>query len=415
MNRILIKNIHQLIQVREQTNEPIKGKELDIVPAIENAWLAIDDGIIADYGKMEDFPGISDWKGLEIIDADGKLILPAWVDSHTHIVYAGSREGEFGDRIRGLTYEQIAQRGGGILNSAQKLKNASEEDLIEQALVRCNEIISQGTGTVEIKSGYGLYPDSELKMLRVIRELKKLTPLTIKSTFLAAHAFPTEFKQNNVAYIDLIINETLPKVAEEKLADFIDVFCEQNYFTPEETIQILNAGKKYGLIPKVHAEQMSNYGGVLAGVKCGAISVDHLEYVQQNEIDALLNSNTIPTILPGAAYFLSLPNPPARQMIDAGLPLAVASDFNPGSSPSGNMNLMQSICCIQYKMTPNECLNSATINSSFAMNVQQEVGSITIGKKANLIITKKMNSLDMIAYSFGSNPVDKMILNGKII
>jgi len=415
MNRILIKNIHQLIQVREQTNEPIKGKELDIVPAIENAWLAIDDGIIADYGKMEDFPGISDWKGLEIIDADGKLILPAWVDSHTHIVYAGSREGEFGDRIRGLTYEQIAQRGGGILNSAQKLKNASEEDLIEQALVRCNEIISQGTGTVEIKSGYGLYPDSELKMLRVIRELKKLTPLTIKSTFLAAHAVPTEFKQNNVAYIDLIINETLPKVAEEKLADFIDVFCEQNYFTPEETIQILNAGKKYGLIPKVHAEQMSNYGGVLAGVKCGAISVDHLEYVQQKEIDALLNSNTIPTILPGAAYFLSLPNPPARQMIDAGLPLAVASDFNPGSSPSGNMNLMQSICCIQYKMTPNECLNSATINSSFAMNVQQEVGSITIGKKANLIITKKMNSLDMIAYSFGSNPVDKMILNGKII
>lgn len=415
MNRILIKNIHQLIQVREQTNEPIKGKELDIVPAIENAWLAIDDGIIADYGKMEDFPGISDWKGLEIIDADGKLILPAWVDSHTHIVYAGSREGEFGDRIRGLTYEQIAQRGGGILNSAQKLKNASEEDLIEQALVRCNEIISQGTGTVEIKSGYGLYPDSELKMLRVIRELKKLTPLTIKSTFLAAHAVPTEFKQSKVAYIDLIINETLPKVAEEKLADFIDVFCEQNYFTPEESIQILNAGKKYGLIPKVHAEQMSNYGGVLAGVKCGAISVDHLEYVQQKEIDALLNSNTIPTILPGAAYFLSLPNPPARQMIDAGLPLAVASDFNPGSSPSGNMNLMQSICCIQYKMTPNECLNSATINSSFAMNVQQEVGSITIGKKANLIITKKMNSLDMIAYSFGSNPVDKMILNGKII
>jgi len=415
MNRILIKNIHQLIQVREQTNEPIKGKELDIVPAIENAWLAIDDGIIADYGKMEDFPGISDWKGLEIIDADGKLVLPAWVDSHTHIVYAGSREGEFGDRIRGLTYEQIAQRGGGILNSAQKLKNASEEDLIEQALVRCNEIISQGTGTVEIKSGYGLYPDSELKMLRVIRELKKLTPLTIKSTFLAAHAVPAEYKQNKVAYIDLIINETLPKVAEEKLADFIDVFCEQNYFTPEETIQILNAGKKYGLIPKVHAEQMSNYGGVLAGVKCGAISVDHLEYVQQNEIDALLNSNTIPTILPGAAYFLSLPNPPARQMIDAGLPLAVASDFNPGSSPSGNMNLMQSICCIQYKMTPNECLNSATINSSFAMNVQQEVGSITIGKKANLIITKKMNSLDMIAYSFGSNPVDKMILNGKII
>jgi imidazolonepropionase len=252
-------------------------------------------------------------------------------------------------------------------------------------------------------------------MLRVIRELKKLTPLTIKSTFLAAHAVPSEYKQNKAAYIDLIINETLPKVAEEKLADFIDVFCEQNYFTPEETIRILEVGKKYGMIPKVHAEQMSNYGGVLAGVKCGAISVDHLEYVQQKEIDALLTSKTIPTILPGAAFFLTLPNPPARQIIDAGLPLAVASDFNPGSSPSGNMNLMQSICCIQYKMTPNECLNATTINSAFAMNVQQEVGSITIGKKANLIITKKMNSLDMIAYSFGSNPVDKMILNGKIV
>ncbi len=414
MNRILIKNIHQLLQVREHTNEPIKGKNLDDVPLIENAWLAIDNGIIADYGKMEDFPGISDWKGLEIIDADGKLVLPAWVDSHTHIVYACSRESEFGDRIRGLSYEQIAQRGGGILNSAQKLKFASEEELLEQALLRCNEIISQGTGTVEIKSGYGLYPDSELKMLRVIRELKKHTALTIKSTFLAAHAVPTEYKQNKNAYIDLIINETLQKVAEEKLADFIDVFCEQNYFTPAETIRILEEGKKYGLIPKVHAEQMSNYGGVLAGVKCGAISVDHLEYVQQKEIEALINSKTIPTILPGAAFFLSLPNPPAREMIEAGLPLAVASDFNPGSSPSGNMNLMQSICCIQYKMTPNECFNASTINSAFAINVQHDVGSITIGKKANIIITNKMNSLDMIAYSFGSNPVDTMILNGTI-
>jgi imidazolonepropionase len=415
MNRILIKNIHRLLQVREHTNEPVTGKDLDHVPFIENAWLAIDDGIIADFGNMEDFPGISDWKGLQIIDAAGKLVLPAWVDSHTHIVYAGSREGEFGDRIRGLTYEQIAQRGGGILNSAQKLKHTSEEDLIEQALIRCNEIVSQGTGTVEIKSGYGLYPEAELKMLRVIRELKKHTPLSVKSTFLAAHAVPLEFKQNKAAYIDLILNETLPKVAEEKLADFIDVFCEQNYFTPDETIQLLEAGKKYGMIPKVHAEQMSNYGGLLAGVKCGAISVDHLEFVAQKEIDALKNSKTIPTILPGAAFFLSLPNPPARQMIDAGLPLAIASDFNPGSSPSGNMNLMQSICCIQYKMTPNECLNASTINSAFAINMQHEVGSITIGKKANLMITKKMNSLDMIAYSFGSNPVDTMILKGKLI
>jgi imidazolonepropionase len=414
MNRILIKNIKQLLQVREQTNQPVKGKELDEVPLIENAWLAIDNDIISDFGKMDDFPGISDWKELQIIDAEGKLVLPAWVDSHTHIVYAASREGEFRDRIRGLTYEQIAHRGGGILNSAQKLKNASEEELLEQSLVRCEEIIGQGTGAVEIKSGYGLYPESELKMLRVIRELKKHTALTIKSTFLAAHAVPAEYKQNKSEYIDLIINDTLPKVAEDKLADFIDVFCEQNYFTPEETIRILEEGKKYGLIPKVHAEQMSNYGGVLAGIKTDAISVDHLEFVQQKEIDALLNCNTIPTILPGAAFFLSLPNPPARKMIDAGLALAVASDFNPGSSPSGNMNLMQSICCIQYKMTPNESFNASTINSSFAMNLQHEVGSITIGKKANLIITKKMSSLDMIAYSFGTNPIDVMILDGKI-
>jgi len=415
MGRLLIKNIHKLIQVRETTTFPIKGKAMDEVPCIENAWLAVEDGLIADYGSMNDFPGIVDWRGLEIIEADGKLVIPSWVDSHTHIVYAGSREGEFADRIRGLTYEEIAQRGGGILNSAQKLKTASEKELIESALVRCNEIISQGTGAVEIKSGYGLYPAEELKMLRIIKALKKISPLTIKATFLAAHAVPTEYKTKKEKYLAIILNETLPKVAEEQLADFIDVFCEKNYFTPNETIQILEAGKKYGLVPKVHAEQMSNYGGVIAGVNCGAISVDHLEYVEQKEIDALLKSTTIPTILPGAAFFLSLPNPPARQMIDAGLPLALASDFNPGSSPSGNMNLMQSISCIQYKMTPNECINASTINTAFAMGVEDKVGSITIGKKANFFITHKMNSLDMIAYSFGTNPVEQVFLNGEKI
>ncbi|MBK6835337.1 MAG: imidazolonepropionase [Bacteroidetes bacterium] len=397
MGRLLIKNIKQLVQVRETTAEPIKGKSMDEVPHINDAWLAVEDGIIVDYGSMDDFPGITDWKNLEIIEAEDRLVIPSWVDSHTHIVYAGSREGEFADRIRGLTYEEIAQKGGGILNSALKLKDASEDELVESALVRCNEIISQ------------------VKMLRVIKKLKTLTPLSIKATFLAAHAVPTEYKTNKAKYIDIILNETLPQVAKEGLADFIDVFCEKNYFTPEETIQILEAGKKLGLTPKVHAEQMSNYGGVIAGVKCGAISVDHLEFVEAKEIEALKDSKTIPTILPGAAFFLSLPNPPAREMIDAGLPLAVASDFNPGSSPSGNMNLMQAICCIQYKMTPNECMNASTINTAFAMGLENEVGSISIGKKANFFITKKINSLDMIAYSFGSNPVEQVFLNGEKI
>jgi imidazolonepropionase len=415
MSKVLVKNIQGLVQVREHTDTPVKGKDMAELPVIENAWLAVENGIIADYGNMDDFPGISDWSGLEVIEADGRLVIPSWVDSHTHIVYAGSREGEFADRIKGLTYEEIAQKGGGILNSAKKLQNTSEEELLESALNRCNEIISQGTGAVEIKSGYGLTTEAELKMLRVIRKLKEHTPLTIKSTFLAAHAVPMEYKTQKDKYLDLILNETLPKVADEQLAEFIDVFCEKNYFTPEETERILEAGQKYGLIPKVHAEQMSNYGGVLSGVKCGAVSVDHLEYVEAKEIEALLHSKTMPTILPGAAFFLSLPNPPARQMIDAGLPVAVASDFNPGSSPSGNMNLMQAICCIQYRMTPNECVNASTINTAHAMKLADSVGSITIGKKANFFISKKMNSVDMIPYSFGSNPVETVFLNGKKI
>lgn len=415
MSKLLIKNIKQLVQVREEISGPVKGKDMDVLPCIENAWLAVEDGLIADYGSMDDFPGITDWSNLEIIEADGRLVLPTWVDSHTHIVYAGSREGEFTDRIRGLTYEEIAQKGGGILNSAKKLQNASEDELLEAALERCNEIISQGTGAVEIKSGYGLTTEAELKMLRVIKRLKELTPLTIKATYLAAHAVPMEYKTQKDKYVDLIINETLPRVAEEKLAEFIDVFCEKNYFTPEETERVLEAGKKHGLVGKVHAEQMSNYGGVITGVKCGAISVDHLEYVEEKEIKALLTSQTIPTILPGAAFFVSLPNPPARAMIDAGLAVAIASDFNPGTSPSGNMNFMQSLSCVQYKMTPNECVNASTINSAYAMSVGDSLGSITIGKKANFFITKKMNGVDMIPYSFGSNPVESVYLNGKKI
>lgn len=413
--KILIKNIKTLVQVRDQHVEKVSGADMSHVPCIHDAWLAVEDGIIADYGHMSDFPGIEDWSGLEIIDAACKLVFPSWVDSHTHIVYAGSREGEFVDRIKGLSYEEIFARGGGILNSSQRLQDASEEELTFTALGRLNEIMWQGTGAVEIKSGYGLSTDAELKMLRVIKRLKELSPLTIKATFLGAHAVPAIYKSDKGKYIDLIFHEMLPRIGEEKLADFMDVFCEQNYFTPEETIRLLEEGKKHGLTPKVHAEQMSNYGGVIAGVKVGAISVDHLEYVGDAEIEALKNSVTMPTILPGAAFFLNLPHPPARKMIDAGLPVAIASDFNPGSSPSGNMNLMQSISCVQYRMTPHEAINASTINSAYAMQVGKELGSITIGKKANLFITKEISGIDFMPYAFGSNLIESIIVDGKLI
>ncbi len=414
MSKILIKNIKSLVQVRKETVEKVCGKEMDVLPCLNDAWLAIDNGLIADFGPMSEFPGVADWKDLEIIDAQDKMVFPTWVDSHTHIVYAGSREKEYTDRIKGLSYEEIAKRGGGILNSAQKLHSVSEEELIQQALPRLNEIISQGTGAVEIKSGYGLSLEAELKMLRVIKKLKGLSPLTIKATFLGAHAVPEAYKGDKRKYIDLVINEMIPAIAKEKLAEFIDVFCEQNYFSFDETVEILEAGKKHGLIPKVHAEQLSHHGGVKAGVQCGAISVDHLEFVNEDDIKLLKNSTTMPTILPGAAFFLNLQYPPARKMIDAGLPLAIASDFNPGSSPTGNMNLMQSIACVQYKLTPNEVINASTINTAYAMQVGQELGSITIGKKANVFITKQIPSTDFLSYSLGSNLIETVILNGKI-
>lgn len=412
MQKMLIKNIKKLVQVRETAPEKVCGAEMGQLPCLDNAWLAIDNGLIADFGSMDDFPGIADWHGLEVIDATGKMVFPCWVDSHTHLVYAGSREQEFADRIKGLTYEEIAKRGGGILNSAQKLAQASEDELVQQALPRLKEIISQGTGAVEIKSGYGLSFESELKMLRVIKRLKGLSPLTIKSTFLGAHAYPVAYKENKRGYIDLIIKEMIPAIGNERLADFIDVFCEANYFSKAETVEILEAGKEHGLTPKVHAEQLSHHGGVEAGVQCGAVSVDHLEYVNEADIRILKGSVTMPTILPGAAYFLSLPNPPVRQMIDAGLPVAIASDYNPGSSPTGNMNLMQSIACIQYKMTPAETVNASTINTAYAMKVGAELGSITAGKKANVFITKEIPSIDFLPYSFGSNLIETVILNG---
>lgn len=410
--KLLIKNIKSLVQVREAGITKISGKGMKELPCIENAWLAVDNGLIADYGSMDDFPGIEDWKGLEIIDAEGKLVLPCYADSHTHIVYAGNREGEFVDRIKGLSYEEIFARGGGILNSAKRLNEASEDELFDQAMLRLREVIGQGTGSIEIKSGYGLSVESELKMLRVIRRIKDLDLLPVKATFLGAHALPVAYKNDKAGYIKLIIDEMLPAIAAEKLADYIDVFCEQNYFSYEETKAILEAGKKYGLIPKVHAEQMSHHGGIRAGVECGAISVDHLEYCNEDDIALLQDAVTMPTVLPGAAFFLGLPLPPARQMIDAGLAIAFASDFNPGSCPSGNMNVMMSLGCIQYKLTPEEVINACTINSAYAMQLEQEVGSITIGKRANFFITKPISSYGFIPYAFGSHLIESVYLNG---
>ena len=410
--KLLIKNIKSLVQVRESDCLKVSGAEMKILPCLENAWLAIDNGVIADYGVMDDFPGIEDWKGLEIIDAEGKIVMPCYADSHTHIVYAGNREGEFVDRINGLSYEDIFNRGGGILNSAKRLNEATEDELFEQAMVRLKEVISQGTGSIEIKSGYGLSVESELKMLRVIKRIKELNLIPVKATFLGAHALPLNYKNDKQDYINLIVNEMLPKIAVEKLADYIDVFCEQNYFTAEETEYILKAGKEHGLIGKVHAEQMSHFGGIQAGVACDAISVDHLEYCNDTDIEVLKKSNTMPTVLPGAAFFLSLPLPPARKMIDAGLAIAFASDFNPGSCPSGNMNFMMSLGCVQYKLTPEEVINACTINSAYAMQLSHQVGSITIGKKANFFITQPISSYAFIPYSFGSNLIESVYLNG---
>ncbi|MGE0567913.1 MAG: imidazolonepropionase [Bacteroidia bacterium] len=414
MSKLLLKNIKQLVQVRDENLQLVKGVDMKFLPVLENAWLACDNGLIADYGSMDDFPGIADWKDLEVIDCSGKIVMPAFADSHTHIVFAGNREAEFVDRINGLTYEEIAKRGGGILNSAAKLRETSEDDLYEQSLNRFHEIISLGTGAVEIKSGYGLTLESELKMLRVIKRLKERNEIPVKATFLGAHAYPKEYLNDKPGYVKHVINEMLPAVGEEKLADYIDVFCENGYFSDVETKQILEAGAKYGLIPKLHAEQLSHSNGIVTGIACNAISVDHLEYCNESDIKALKNSNTMPVILPGAAYFLSLPNPPARQMIDAGLPLAIASDYNPGSSPTGNMSFMMSIACIQYKMNPEEVINASTINGAYAMHVSEQVGSITPGKLANLFITKEINSYSYIPYAFSTPLIEKVIINGSV-
>ncbi len=411
--KLLIKNIKALVSVYQQAPNKLAGKAMAQLPSIDNAWLACEDGKIAAFGSMDDFPGISDWKNLEVIDASGKMVLPGFVDSHTHLVYAANREQEFVDRLNGLSYEEIAKRGGGILNSARQLRQCSEDELFEQSLPRLREIISQGTAAVEIKSGYGLDTASELKMLRVIRRLKNLNWIPVKATFLGAHAIPPEFKQNKQGYIELIISEMIPQVAKEGLAEYIDVFCEANYFSAEDTRLIFEAGKKYGLIPRLHAEQLSHSNGIKTAVACNAISVDHLEFCSDDDIELLKNSNTMPTVLPGAAFFLNLPLPPARKIIDAGLPVAFASDYNPGSSPSGNMKLMMSLACVQYKLKPEEAFNAITINTAYALGLEKELGSISPGKRANLILTKEISSLGFLPYAFGSDLIDTVFINGK--
>lgn len=411
MQTLLI-NIKELLQVRETSLDKVSGYEMAILPTIKNAYLLIENDLIAAFGSMENCPKINADK---TIDVSGKMILPSWCDSHTHIVYVGNREQEFVDRINGLSYEEIANRGGGILNSAKKLNEASEEEIYNQSKKRLEEVIKQGTGAVEIKSGYGLTVDGELKMLRVIKKLAENYPITIKATFLGAHAFPMVYKENHSAYINLLINEILPKIAKENLADYIDAFCETGYFSVAETEQIMEAGKKYGLRSKIHVNQFTAINGIAACVKHNALSVDHLEIVTDEDIEVLKNSETMPVALPSCSYFINIPYTPARKMIDAGLAIALASDFNPGTSPSGNMNFVVSTACIKMKMTPEEAINAATINGAYAMGVSATHGSITVGKKANLIITKPLNSFYELPYNFGTDLIEQVLLNGKLI
>ena len=409
---ILITNIKSLLQVRENHSPFISGKDMKTLPTIENAYVLIENDTIVDYGYIEEAKGLD---AETIIDASGKIVLPTWCDSHTHIVYAGNRELEFVDRINGLSYEEIANRGGGILNSAKTLQNTCEDDLYAQSIERIKNVMKLGTGAIEIKSGYGLTPDAELKMLRVIRRIKQNFPVKVKATFLGAHALPLPFKNNKQGYLNEIINNMLPQIAKEQLADYIDIFCEKGYFDLDDTKQIMEAGKRYNLPSKIHVNQFNAFGGVALAVQHEALSVDHLEEMTQADINALKNSSTMPVALPSCSYFLSIPYTPARQLIDAGLPLALATDYNPGSTPSGNMNFVVSTACIKMKMTPEEAINAATLNGAYAMGIEKQYGSITKGKKANLIITKTIPSYYYLPYSFGENNIETVIINGEII
>lgn len=410
--KTLIKNIKELVQIENNPRLKVCGDDMAKMDSIKNAYLIISDDLIEDFGEMANIKG-DESSFDKFIDANGRMVFPSFCDSHTHLVYSGSREIEYIDKIRGLSYEEIAERGGGILNSAKRLQEASEEELYNDAMLRLDEIIRMGTGAVEIKSGYGLTTEAELKMLRVIKRLKENSPLTIKANFLGAHGVPMEYRGRQVEFVDKVINEMIPLVAKDNLADFIDVFCDKGFFTVEETDRILEEGAKYGMIPKIHANELDYSGGVQIAVKHNALSCDHLEFVGEKEIEALLNSQTMPTVLPGAAFFLNMVCSPVRKMMNAGLPVALASDFNPGSSPSGNMQMILSFACVNYKMTPQEAFNATTINSAYAMGISKTHGSIARGKVANFYITKEIPTLEYIPYYYGTNKVDRAFLNGK--
>lgn len=403
-------NIKKLVQVRSNSEILVSGKNMSQLPCIEDAFFTIEDDLILDYGSMSQFNKNTTEK---CIDLTGKILLPTWIDSHTHLVYAGTRESEFKDRIKGLTYQEIAQKGGGILNSAKKLQNTSSEELLEQATKRLDNLIKLGTGAIEIKSGYGLTHDAEIKMLKVIQQLKAQSPIPVKVTYLAAHALPHEYKSNKKTYIDDIIGRTLPFVAKHNLADYIDVFCEKGYFDLNDTERLLEAAINFGLKPKIHVNQFNAFGGVKKAVEFKALSVDHLEELNEEDIEALKHSNTIPVGLPGCSFFLSIPYTPARRIIDANLPLALASDFNPGSSPSGNMNFVLALSCIKMNLLPEEAINAMTINAAYAMEVSQNLGSISKGKLANFIITNDIPSYTYLPYAFGENHIEVVWINGK--
>ena len=412
--KTVIKNISKLVQVEHQIRKWVSGSEMSKIDTIKDGFIEIQDGIITAFGSMDQWTGIDDWNNTEIIDANGGMVFPSYCDSHTHLVFAGNRENEWEQRIKGASYEDIAKNGGGILNSAKKLQKTSEDELLEKALQRAKEVMKMGTGAIEIKSGYGLTTGAELKMLRVIKRLKKLSPLTIKATFLGAHAIPQEYKTNKSAYLDLIINEMLPQIAQEKLAEYIDIFCEEGYFSVEDTERLLEAAQSYALIPKTHVNQFTILGGVKASVKYKALSVDHLEIMNNEDIEALKGSECMPTLLPSCSFFLGIPYGPAKKLMENDLPVALATDYNPGSSPSGNMNFVASLGCIRMGMTPEEVINATTINTAYAMGLSQELGSIAVGKKANLFITKPITSYAFIPYSFGHQYIDKIIINGKV-
>jgi imidazolonepropionase len=411
---LLFKNIKGLVGVRENAPKFLKGEEMKSLPVIKNAFLLIKDEQVFDYGKMDELR-IEDWNNLDIVDVEGRFILPGFVDSHSHVVWAGNRESEFVDRINGLSYEEIANRGGGILNSALKLSQTNEYDLFESAKARIEELMCLGTVALEIKSGYGLSVEGELKMLRVIKRLKEDLPLTIKATFLGAHAFPLAYRNNQDAYIDLIIDKMLPAIVNENLADYIDAFLETGYFSVSQTKRVMEAGKKHGLRSKIHVNQFTAIGGVKAAVEQNALSVDHLEEMNEEDFLALQNSDTMPVVLPNCSFFLSIPYAPARKMIEKGLPVALASDYNPGSTPSGNMQQVIATACIKMKLNPEEAINAATVNAAYAMDLSDSHGSITKGKVASFIVTKKIASYSFIPYAFGSDHVDSVFINGNAI